>query len=266
MGFGGMNMGRGFGHLGSPLGSGAYNPITDLGTDLIAWWDADSSYWGANGAMTIATGVSSWKDIVAGYDMVQATGAAQPAFSATNFNGNPCVAGDGLDDNLTCTDAALLAALATGTTANELWLVAQNDTPGATTTLQLAFGYGGSGTNTGRQIGRFGSGGAVRGRSLIGDGATGQVMDSLSSDLSARYLENCQVGAAAASITINGIADGSLSVVPSTQASRVRLFASSGTSAGAFYQGKIVAAMFTKALSAQKRTGLQTWGQTRRSL
>lgn len=63
-------------------GVNAYNPVVALGNDLLAWWDADAHYWGANGGMTIATGVSSWRDIGAGYSAVQASGAAQPVFSA----------------------------------------------------------------------------------------------------------------------------------------------------------------------------------------
>src|SRR5882724_8398712 len=94
--FGGL--GKNVGRMGV-VGGASYNPLVALGSDLLAWWDADSKYWGANGAIDAAS-VGSWKDIIAAYDAAQGNSSAKPVFSTTAFNGAPGVTFDGVDDNL----------------------------------------------------------------------------------------------------------------------------------------------------------------------
>lgn len=130
--------------------------------------DADAHYWGANGGMTIATGVSSWRDIVAGYSAVQASGAAQPVFSSTSFNGSPGLTSDGIDDCLVCTDAALLTGLPAGDAGGELWSLAQNDNLVAGATFFDLFGYANASQSDARTIGRIAT--PVYGRTVFGTG------------------------------------------------------------------------------------------------
>jgi len=66
--------------------------------------------------------VTSWRDVKAGYNMVQAASAARPIYSATSWAGvAPPITLDGVDDELSCTDAALLVALPAGAAAGDLW-------------------------------------------------------------------------------------------------------------------------------------------------
>jgi len=116
--------------------------------------------------------VSSWKDIVAGYDLMQATGAAQPIYSATGFNGSPVVTGDGVDDELTLT--GIPSGIPTGASPIEMWWVVDQQVPAANTTALSVGGMGGSAETTSRRLIRFSNGTVNRPR----------LRDSSASDLS----------------------------------------------------------------------------------
>lgn len=62
-------------------GAAVFTPRNVTSMTLVAWWDAALRY-------TIATGVSSWVDQVQGRALVQASAAAQPAWSATSGPNN----------------------------------------------------------------------------------------------------------------------------------------------------------------------------------
>lgn len=69
--------------FGTALGPGPFLP--DGLANLAGWWRSDQG-------ITIATGVSQWNDISgAGNNLVQATGAQQPSYTASdsNYNGQP---------------------------------------------------------------------------------------------------------------------------------------------------------------------------------
>jgi hypothetical protein len=265
MAFGKLGARGGFGSAGV-LGGVTYNPVAALGSDLIAYWDADSRYWGSFGRMTIATGVSSWKDIVGGYDANQATGSAQPAFSASAFNGGPGVSADGLDDCLTCTDAALLAALPTGATASELWALISQGAAAADTTSRYAHNYGGA-TTSDRRINRNVVTGVNRARALIGDGVSAASIQGSNVDLSSRHVIRLEVGASVSRLTVDGISEDSVSVVPASTAVRLRLFALAGSgTASSFWQGVGAVFMVTKPLSTSKAAALQSFLLSRRRL
>lgn len=253
-------------------GGNPYNPLAVLGTDLIAWWDADSSYWGANGNMTLEVDrVTSWKDIVAGYDATQSSGSsARPTFSATGFNGGPGVSFDGSDDVLTSTTAGLLAVLPVAANASELWVLIQQDALPADATARYAVTYGNTALNNSRAIGRFVSAGVNRGRGNVGDNTSALSRIGTIVDLSTRHVERWQIQAPAGTsvLTIDGIAEGSVAADPTLAAtvSRLRLGASANTSANAFWQGQAVAVLVTKPLSSGNAAALQSWLLGRRRL
>ncbi len=74
----------------------------------------------ATDEITLGTGVSSWGNLTAQGDLVQATGSKQPAYSATAFNGGPAVVGDGSNDELIATVTGLLSG-----TRPYAWVVLQ---------------------------------------------------------------------------------------------------------------------------------------------
>lgn len=252
-------MGRsGFGRMGL-VGSTSYNPLAALGSDLLAWWDADSSYWGANGSITIATGVSSWKDNVAGYNATQATGSAQPAFSATGFNGAPGVTFDGVDDFLNSTDAALLAALPAGANGSELWVLV--DDGGSGTRVFTCYG---NGSTTIRAIGASGSA-PRRPFVAIGDGAAQQNLTSTTNVALGRHIQRLEVGATSSNMYMDNVLDpiSPLAVVPASTSSKFRIGANANGTVGNFAQGTYAAVFATKPLGS-KASSFGNWLMSRR--
>lgn len=242
----------------------SYNPRRALGSDLIAWWDADSRYWGANGNMTISTGVSSWKDIVGAFDAAQATGSAQPVFSSTSFNGGPGITFDGSDDQLMCNSAAFTTAMAgvLGTNGSEIWALVSQDLAGATAGAQYVGGYGPASSVQGRNVGRVGSGGVNRTRIQVGDGAANVFGSGTVVDFSGRHACRVQFGATASNFYMDGTLDPTLNVVPSTAITLARIGTrNDGTG---FWGGIVVAFLITNPLSASKAAGLQSWLISRR--
>ena len=254
--------GTGFGRLGHAPRTG-YNPVSALGSDLIAYWDANRS-----DLMTIGGGgaISSWRDIKAGYDAVQGTGAAQPVWSATSFNGAPGVTGDGVDDELTCTTAGLLAALPAGATPCSLWAVAKQDALPADATGRYVGGYGSLSANDSRLMLRLVSGGVNRQSGRVGSGAGSTFADVTTVDFSSRHASVVHVGATASQSATDGVLGASQAVVPATTVARLRLFATASVVAGLFWQGQIAAFLVTKPLDAAKAAALQSYLLSRRRL
>ena len=90
-------------------------PLTILGANTLQWCRGDLG-------VTIGTGVSAWADQSGnGFDYAHATGAAQPAFGATDGpNGTPALTFDGVDDSLLAPGLTLAAP---GTTPTWIWMV-----------------------------------------------------------------------------------------------------------------------------------------------
>jgi hypothetical protein len=88
-----------------------FRPTSVGGGTIRQWLRADQG-------VTIATGVSQWRDLSGNNNhALQATGAKQPAFVASAKNGKPGVAGDGVDDSMT--------AAFTLTQPEHVWVVAK---------------------------------------------------------------------------------------------------------------------------------------------
>ena len=201
------------------LMAGGYDPARALGPDLIAWLDA-----GRPDLMTFATGVSSWKDIVAGYVATQGTAAARPVYSAASFNGAPALTFDGVDDVLTCADAALLAALPTGVNGSELWALVQQDALAADAAQRNVVSYWQNTSQTSRRLGRTASSGVNRILGLVGNGTTTPAGAGALVDVSTRHVLRMQVQTPAGTtfLSVDGVSDGSLSSDPSAVGAPVR--------------------------------------------
>lgn len=249
------------------LGVGTLDPVQFLGSDLVAWWDADSRYWASKGGLTDDGGglISSWRDIVGGYAATGTT-TARPTFSPAAFAGSPGLMFDGTANTLTSTDAALMAALPSGATPVEFWVLVQQDLPTTDTTIRLAASYGQSGSTNTKFVGRTGSGNVNRGRGSTGDGAASISRAGTIVDLSSRHVIRWQVGATLSTLTIDGIPEGSVGVVPSGTNTRFRIGAGASTTAANFWQGPIAAVLATQALNDTKAAALQAWLMPRRRL
>lgn len=232
-----------------------YDPQAALGDDLISYWDANRG----DLISVVNNGVSSWKDVVAGYDLTQSTANRRPFYSPTSFAGAPAINFDGIDKFLVGTGADLLAALPSGSTPSEIWvLVTQEALPTDTSTRYVA-GYSGSSVVNGRAIARTVVSGANRARGYTGIGASAVTVTDTVVDLSGAHVIRHIVGAAQSSIIVDGEAANDAAVVPTTVVERFRVGAISASGVSNYWQGQVAAVLITKPLSAEKADGLRMY-------
>jgi hypothetical protein len=113
----GARFNRGRIAVASGGGAAPVTPLTILGS--LAWWVR------ADLGVTIGTGVSAWADQSGnGVNFIQGTGSAQPALLAADINGQPAIAGDGINDVL----SAPWARVAPGTQPFFIWLICKQIT------------------------------------------------------------------------------------------------------------------------------------------
>ena len=227
-----------------PQGNGqGWSPL-DLGPSLFAWWDAERA-----DLITQSGGaVSSWKDVVSGYEAVQAIGASKPSYGATSFGGRPGITGDGVDDELTL--APVPAGIPTGSAPCELWAVVDQQALPADTTGRQVLTYG-QFSATNRLLVRNVSGGANRSALSVGNGSTGVGTTNTSVDFSGRHIMRAVISSSAIKLIVDGIggAGAGVPVVPATTTERLRLFASASPAATGFWQGALNTVLFTDLLS-----------------
>lgn len=238
--------------------SSNYNPVIALGSDLIAYWDANR----ANLITQSGGPVSSWADIVAGYPAIQGTGSSRPIYSVTGFNGAPGVSFDGIDDTLISTAAGLLAAWPTG--ASELWALAGNTALPADTSVRTAAAFGGATSSSQVAVRRAVLSGSNRGQGSAGNGAASVASTEATIDLSTRHVLRTVGTSSNVAIEVDGVMSVPAAVTPATGAVRVLMGALSG---GAnFWQGPIAAVLITKPLSTTEANGLRSYLLSRRQL
>jgi hypothetical protein len=228
---------------------------TSLGSLLIAWWTADRT-----DLITLSsTKVTSWKDAVAGYDLVQATDGARPVYSATSFNGAPGVTFDGTDDYLSLESVPL----PTGADPCEIWMLIQQDTLAADTSGKQIFAYGGNAGASRRSLTRSVVTGVNRARSNTGTGgATVDVTDT-AVDFSGRKVLRAVFSATETTLTIDTTTTGPTAAVPATGTTRVRFGSSTNDTATGFWNGKMRDIIVTSPLSAAQAAALKTYLDSR---
>lgn len=242
----------------SPLYGSSYDPIAALGSDLAGYFEArrpDSMNFNGGAA-------SEWRCLKTGYAVQQATGAAQPAYSANGFNGDPCLTFDGVDDCLLGTNHPYPI----GTTPCEIWSLLSQDAPAADAVQRYAIGYG-EGSAYQRTISRSqGAGPVNRARTTIGNGTTA-VGQTHSADFSSRHVVRQVLTATDVVTWIDGVAMASSAVVPDVRATRFRLGSFINTGTSNFWWGRQAAHLITAApLSSDKAAALQAWLMDRRRL
>lgn len=226
-----------------------------LGSSLLGWWDAeDASTITLSGAT-----VTSWRDKVAGYDAAQGgSSALRPIYGASSFNGRPGITFDGIDDELTLASVPF----PTGANGCEIWALVDQTALAADTATRTAFAYGGL-TATTRRVDRQVSVGVNRGAMVVGDGALGTTALNGSVDLSGRHVIRGVVTSTNERPDVDGVAGTTESIVPATGSNRVRIGATSATTASGFWQGQVAAALVTSALSATQASQLLTYLKAR---
>lgn len=226
-----------------------------LGASLLGWWDAERS----DLITQASTTVSSWKDVVAGYDAAQATGALKPIYSANSFNGRPGLTFDGVDDCL----ELLSQPFPSGSSPSELWALVDQASLAADTTVRVAFSYGADTTNDRRGLDRQVDTGVNRIRGVVGSGAAFTIAPNANVDFSGRHVVRLSVGAASARSDLDGVLGADTAATPATGALRVRIGAFSNASSGAFWKGGISAIAVTQSLTAAQAAQLTAYLKSR---
>lgn len=221
-----------------------------------AWWDASR----ADLVTLVGGNVSSWKDIIAGYDLVQGTGSARPAYSLTGFGGREVVTGDGLDDELTL--APLPAGIPSGATPCETFtLVDQPALPADTGTKSIA-GIGGGSLSASRIIRRSVNTGVNR-ANLIDSNNT--ALENPFVDFSNRTVLRSIATGTQVDLEVNGVSAGVISRASAAGAGRLRFFASPTVpTASQFAPVGIVAHIITPLLSAGQAAAMYAYLNQRR--
>lgn len=229
----------------------AWTPLS-LGASLKAWWDAA---YNPTLITETAGAVSSWKDIVGAYDVVQATGAAQPIYSATSFNGTPGVTFDGTDDELTL--VGVPAGIPTAAVPCEMWGLVDQTQAAAVAGFLAILAYGNTG-GTSRHIRRATDGSTNRANILVNNNAS-----NTNVDFSGRHVVRGIVGATTSNMNVDGIAGTDLVVVPATATTRLRIGAQCNTAAAGFWKGGVAAVLVTAPLSAGEAASMYSYLNTR---
>lgn len=238
-----------------------FTPIK-LDGRLLAWWDAERP-----DLMTTSTGISSWKDVVAGYDMTQATGAAQPVWSPTSFGGFPGMTFDGTDDCLASIATDLLAVLPFNADPCEIWSVVQQDALAADTTTREVFSYGGASTQLSRRAERVVASAVNRVRVLQGNGTTSDTAAGTTTiDFSTRHVMRCVCGPSSISVYLDGVVGATTASTGGIGQVRARIGATQVSTAAQFWQGKIAAILVTLPLPEDKTAALHSYMMNRRRL
>lgn len=250
---GGLSRGGGLTYAGAS----SWYP-TDLGVALLGFWDAE------RGDLITQSGglVSSFRDVVAAYDAVQATDAAKPIYSATSFNGRPGLTFDGVDDELTRT--TMPPAFPSGASPGEIWAVVDQTALGSDATTRTAVAAGGNSTLTARRLQRVVASSTGRLSMAVGNGSTLLASNNMLVDFYGRHVARGVVGATETQADCDGVAGTAQAIVPNTGTSRVRLGASNSGTATSFWQGVINAVLFTAPLTTQQAAQLLAWGNFRR--
>lgn len=242
----------------------AKTPISILGASLLAWWTADR----ADLITLNGSAVTSWKDVMHGYDAVQGVSASRPVYSATSFNGSPGLTFDGTDDGLSCTDAALLGLLPDAAESGEMWAIVQQDALAGDTSSRNILSYGGTGFSTQRRIRRVVASGVNRGGFIVGTGASSLVATGTSVNFNSRHVIRGAADADSIDLSVDAATPISISGVPATSSAiACKIGSSSNSTATEFWHGKIRDVIITAGtLSPNQVTALNAWALPRRKL
>jgi hypothetical protein len=234
------------------VGAAGWTPAA-LGSSLLGYWDAeDSSSFTQSGGL-----VSSWRDKVAGYDVVQATGSLKPVYSATSFNSRPGVTFDGVDDVL----ALQSVPFPIGAAPVEIWALVDQTAAGAVAGSKTIAAYGGGAAATDRRVSRLSNNPTNQIQAFIGDGAAGVSAVNAAVDFTGRHVTRFVIGATATRADIDGFEGAPSSVVPSTGSLRTTLGAT--TASTSFFQGVQSAILVTAPLTSGQAAQLYTYLKTR---
>lgn len=217
-----------------------------LGVVPLAWWDA--SY----GVTVTGAGVSSWEDRINGYQLVQATDGARPAWSATGFNGAPGLTFDGAADYLSMESQPF----GSDDGNFEVWAVLQNDAAGATTGNKFAVAIGAPSA----------SGNMVRNTNNVMRSTTGGGFAEATGPFASRHVVRSIFKTGLISIQVDGETPVTTAIDPAIGSARMRVGSNISDAAGAFWLGKMRDVVVTRLLYADEAAVTSAFFLPRRAL
>lgn len=229
---------------------------TALGASLLGFWDAERA-----DLITQTVGsVSSWKDVVAGYDAAQATGGSQPIYSVTSFNNRPGVTFDGVDDHLTLASQPFV----TGATPCELWVLAGRTALGTDTNIRVSLSFGGNTQQTALRAYTVGVSGTSVAAGSVGTGSATVAPAQNTTDAFGRHVRRFVVSPTQARVEVDSVTGTSSAAVPATGSARARIGANTLDTAAQFAQEAVSAILVTQPLTTTQAAQLYGWLNLRR--
>lgn len=238
-----MGYGYSYGYAGAhPPAVAPWSP-GDLGTKLLADWDADKP-----ASLDLAGSiVTAWTDQKSGYAVSQSVSGSKPAFNAAGLAGRGAIVGDAIDDRLVLVPVppALVGV------ALEIWMLVNQPALVADATARGLFYLGG--TNAPSRIGIFRSvdGGANRVHLVVGNGTT-SVDATVAADFSGVCVIRAEIGLSSCRISLNGVAGSSVAVATAITNSRLAMLAQNTTGGSSFSAFSVNAARITAPLTADE--------------
>lgn len=218
-------------------------PQQILGPALKGYWDAMRT----DLITQSGGGVTSWKDIIAGYDAVQAVSAARPIYTATGFNAAPALSFDGTDDELTLPSVPFPVG---ASPCNIYALVDQQASPGDGVSKRIVT-YGRANAVS-RYPQRFVSGGVNRFQFAVGNGSITPVSSQTTIDFTGRHVAFGQIVTGGnLNTAVDGVAGSVGNSVATTATDRTVVGASAADFRTNFWQGLIAAILITDGSETQ---------------
>lgn len=227
---------------------------SDLGAALKGWWKA-SDHGTARMTDDGAGLISSWTDAVSGVAVTAAL-AERPTWSATSLNSAyPGLTFNGAGSATNGMTNTSYAALPTGSTAGEIWLVGTQAFPGSNGQTGVAVGYGGTSADRRRLI-RVATSTVSRGR--IDDGSTSLTDTAIVADGSIILGGNWSGTTEGGRINGNIMNPATATIVSlATLGTRLRIGAGNATTVASTWAGVISEVIVTTTLTVLQRQQLE---------
>jgi hypothetical protein len=217
-----------------PLVVQGWTPL-NLGAKNLLWWDAED----ADSLTLASSAVTAWEDKSAGFAVSQATGANQPALSATAVNSRPGIVFDGTDDYMT--NAGTPGNVAAGQ-AREWWFLGTQTRAAGTGGANIVVRQG-SGVVAAAQLGRIVDNTTT---GYVGNGTTANTATATTL-LEGVSIVRQQITATQQIVSRNGVAGTPVAVTPALD--NVSVFIGSRDAASRFHEGAINTLIQTEPLT-----------------
>lgn len=219
-----------------------------LGTDLLAYWEADRS----DKVVQSGGAVSAWNDLIGNYAFAQLTGAAKLVYSAASFNGRPGLSADGLEQFMSM--EGMPFSVAEGC---EVWILMDQQADPGDAVVRIPFAMGGTTSSTRLAVIRAIAGGNKL-QVAAGTGS-GQITNTnTTKDFTGPGVVRGIFGPTGVAAELDGVSGTETAGTLAPGSTRVRLAAGTAGTAANFAKAIFAAILITKPLVGDK-AAKATW-------